>query len=143
MSRAKGRDKRGRLPDLSIRPTEPERYAPPPVDEEYAYHQDFGGGVRMHLRQGLCQGRLVEFAITLDLLAEQCWLKVCRIDSAHGEIHIHQYFAAAGVAEDRRVLQVVAQANGVSVIDRWFDRASAMMENDWRSYLGRWRGERD
>jgi hypothetical protein len=139
MTKAKGRPPKSRLADMSTPPTEPARFTPPPRDELYEYHADFGDGVRMHHEQGLYRDRLVEFSVCLSVQTPDGWKQVCRIDTAHGEVHMHEF--RLNGPEVRTVFEVIPFDRGEEVIDRWFTRAAEMMENEWRDYLVRWQGD--
>jgi hypothetical protein len=139
MTKAKGRPAKRRLADMAIHPREAERYSPPPFDEYIGNHHDFARGIRMHQEMYLCENRLVEWSVCLSIRTDAGWAQVVRIDVDHDEVHMHQY--RQNQPEIRTIFQVVPEGTGEKVLDRWFDRAKNMMENEWRDYLGTWRDD--
>jgi hypothetical protein len=70
------------------------------------------------------------------MLVDGAWVDVARIDTADGEVHRHQFTADGG--NYRTVYEVVPAGHGEDVIDRWFDRALDMMNNEWQENIRRW-----
>src|SRR6266536_2419256 len=105
MTRRKSRRRSGRLADMSIAPPDPPRYGPPPHDAEYDRPYDPRPDVRLHRVQRYCRNRLVGFAVTLNQRTDTGWQHVVRIDTAHGEVHMHRYLRNGD--EERTVFEVI------------------------------------
>jgi len=85
------------------------------------------------------RGKVVDFAIMQQVLVEDEWTEVTRIDTKHGEVHRHN-FTCDG-AEDRIVIEKIPTACGNSwdFVDSWFQKALDIMFNEWESRRTEWR----
>jgi hypothetical protein len=136
MTKRKGRPHLGRLTDMPVVPPDPPRYEPPPHDEEYDYQENFDDEGRIHKVQRYYEDRFIGFAVTLDRLTPSGWQQLVRIDTAHGEVHLHRYLPTGG--EVRTVFEVIDVERAEKVIDRWYGRAAIIVENEWWDFMRRW-----
>jgi len=84
---------------------------------------------------------LVGFAVTLNQRTDTGWQHVVRIDTAHGEVHMHRYLRNGD--EERTVFEVITPDRAGKIMERWYSRAAVMMEYEWRGYLKEWTDEVD
>jgi len=86
---------------------------------------------------------MVEFAVTQITRSRGKWIEVARIDTCHGHVHRHQLQrGSSDTVGDVRSLEVIPADRGWEVIDRWYEQALAMMQNEWKDNLRRWKGDR-
>jgi hypothetical protein len=141
MAKRKGRRPGRRLADLTIAPPDPPRYEPPPYDEEYGRRDGLAPDLLRHGVRRYHRNRLVGFAVTLDRWTGAEWQQLVRIDTAHGEVHMHRFLPTGG--EERTVFEVIDPRRAEKVMERRFDWANVMLDNRWREFLKGWTGEVD
>lgn len=143
MGKTKGRPQRGKLVSMAVVPPPDEPYMPPPDDEceEFTERILLMRGNRLSIRRRFRTGQntVVEFGVNQVVRVDGGWVDVARIDSAHGEIHRHQFTASGG--NRITTLERIPQRDGEELVDRWCAIAADMMENEWQENLGRWRGD--
>jgi hypothetical protein len=138
---AKRRGRRRQLADLTIVPPDPPRYEPPPYDTEYDDSNLLAPRLLRHRIRRYHRNRLVGFAITVDHWTGADWQQLVRIDTAHGEVHMHRFLPTGG--EERTVFEVIDPRRAEKIMERRFDWANVMLENRWRELLKGWTGEVD
>jgi hypothetical protein len=69
------------------------------------------------------------------------WRQIARVDTAHGEVHMHRDLPDGG--EERTIFEVIDPVRAEKVMERWFNRASLMMEYEWPEWLKGWTDEVD
>jgi hypothetical protein len=126
---------------MTIRPPKPIRYVAPPHDEEFDHPRQPMSGVVIHKVRRYHQGCLVDFAVTLDHKVYGEWHQIARIDTAHGTVHEHRYFPRG--RRERTVLEWIDPHRAEKILERWYDRAAAMMDYRWQDYLEGWESELD
>lgn len=133
MAKARGRPHKGELADMACYPSPEPRYVPPP-DDECEDLPLLVGRLADHARIVVAQkalratGRLVHFALTVQVQADGLWHDVARIDTSDGEIHRHQFTCTGG--NHRTVYDVIPADYGEEIIDRWFVRAYDFMDSE-------------
>ncbi|MDQ7903317.1 hypothetical protein RB614_02125 [Phytohabitans sp. ZYX-F-186] len=120
-------------------------YQPPPDHEceEFQHHIDLAPGHRMGFRQVYRRGtsQMVYFAIWQAVRQDEEWHPVARIDCSHGTVHRHQF---TQLGENHRIVLVeIPVERGREVVDRWYEPAEAMMQNDWVDNIRRWHGDQE
>jgi hypothetical protein len=85
------------------------------------------------------RGKIVDFAVSQVVHIEGKWVDVARIDTAGGTIHRHQYDQGGSDLWDHRKIRDIPHENGWDVVDRGYEEALDMMENEWEDNLRRWR----
>lgn len=144
MGKEKGRPKRGRLADMAEAPEE-ERYHPPPLNacEEFTIPIRLPqGGGELRVRFATYQNLVVDFAVVQIVRIDGKWEVVAKIDCDRGVIHRHQYARDTGEdLWDHRPLYVVPTEQSWQVVDRWYEKAVDMMEDEWEDNLRRWNGD--
>ena len=129
MAKTRGRPRRGQLVDMTIQPTQPDCFEPPPPEDceeiPYFIHADAGHlvGVRQVFRRGTSV--VVYFAVWQSILVGGQWREVCRIDSAHGNVHRHDFTVGRdGKNVDSRViLEEITAQHAEEILDRWIKTA--------------------
>lgn len=141
MTKAKGRPKRGRLVSMVIKPPPEVLYVPPPPDEceEYPERIVLLDGHVLAVRRLFYRDLIVDFAVNQSMRVDREWVKIGRIDCFHSEVHRHQFTAAGG--NERTVLEVIPARGGEELVDRWCDRATKIMHNEWQGNVRRWHGD--
>jgi hypothetical protein len=144
MGKEKGRPKKGRLADLTVMPEE-SRYYPPPLDVcdcTTVPIQLPRAGNELRLRYAVYRNLIVDFAVVQIVRVMGEWLNVAKIDCDRGVIHRHQYERETGTdLWDHRPLCEIPPQGGWEVVDRWYDTAVGMMEDEWEDNLRRWNGD--
>ncbi|WP_329105614.1 hypothetical protein OG792_33100 [Micromonospora sp. NBC_01699] len=129
---------------MSIVP-EQRRYDPPPREacEEIEIPIRLPEpGNELRVRQSIYRNRIVDFAVIQIVRVDGAWINVAKIDCDRGVIHRHQYVRSTGEdVWDHRPLEEIPPDQGWKVVDRWFDRALQMLEDDWEGNLRRWNGD--
>jgi hypothetical protein len=141
MARWKGRPQRHRLADMTIRPPKPVRHEAPPHDEEFDRPEEPTRDVVIHRVRRYHRGHLVDFAVTLDRKVDGEWRQIARIDSAHGNVHEHRFFPSG--RKEKTVFEWIELRRRERTLERWYDRAAAMIDNGWPDYLEEWERELD
>lgn len=144
MAKEKGRPKRGRLADMTIHPQE-RRYYPPPLDacDEMTVPVRLPQpGNELRLRYAVYRDLIVDFAVVQIVRVEGDWVNVAKIDCDRGVIHRHQYERETGRdILDHEPLYEIPPDRGWEVVDRWYDQAVQLMEDEWEDNLRRWNGD--
>lgn len=142
MGRTRGRPKRGSLVDMGIYPND-ECYQPPPAGDCEsvplpAIDLDEGHriGFTRYYRKGTAV--LIYFGINQSVRVGETddWSDVARIDCSHGTVHRHQ-FTQSGLNR-QEVLEDLTVQRGEQTINRWYERASRIMLEEWQENLRRW-----
>jgi hypothetical protein len=136
MRRRKGRPRARRVTKRSVAPRDPARYVAPAHDEDYRTSERLAPGVWMHASARCRAGQMVSFAVMLDLRMSGEWHRVVRIDSAHGDVHMHRY-RRSGI-QQREVFEAIEPRRATKVLERWFARAVMLVENEWRALTEGW-----
>jgi hypothetical protein len=126
---------------MAIRPDE--RYTPPPAEACERFVFDFSlpeAGHVLKVRILTYRGKVVDFAVTQILFDGADWVNVARIDCCHGYIHRHQFDRDGNDIWDHRKIMDIPHENGWEVVDRGYEEALDVMQNEWEDNLGRWHG---
>jgi len=127
------------LPDMTIPVPEPVHWFPPAADPEleYPYNVVMPGLGRIIGRTQFDEAhRMTEFALSAQVFHADAWWDVVRIDTDHGEVHIH-YFHRTRSYADRDVLRPIFCQNDV---DKGFQLAETMLIALWSDHVKRWQG---
>ncbi|WP_449560182.1 DUF7718 family protein [Micromonospora echinaurantiaca] len=124
---------------------EQRRYDPPPLDvcEEITNPIRLpGSGNELRVRMAIYRNQIVDFAVVQIVRVDGKWVRVAKIDCDRGVIHRHQYVRSTGEdVWDHRPLCEIPPDRGWEVVDRWFDQALQLMEDEWEDNLRRWNGD--
>jgi len=143
MRRFRGRRQKRRLPLMAIVPPPNEPYHAPPPEECEEFTQrtflapDHLLTIRRMFRIG--QSTVVEFGANQVVRVDGKWVDVARIDSDHGMVHRHQFYA-----DGRNVvalLETIPLRGGEELVDRWCAVAEDVMQNEWEDNFRRWNGD--
>jgi hypothetical protein len=99
----------------------------------------------LRMRFLLWQDRyMVEFAVMQITRSHGQWRQVARIDTKHAHVHRHQLHKANpdDTVGDVQSLEEIPADRGWDVIDRWYEEALKLMQNEWQDNLRRWKGDR-
>ncbi|MDG6102342.1 hypothetical protein Daura_43555 [Dactylosporangium aurantiacum] len=144
MGKTKGRPRKNDLVDMSIIP-EQRTYSPPPpeaCEETTVPIRLPEPGHELRVRCAMYRGQVVDFAIIQIARVDGDWVNVAKIDCDRGVVHRHQYERDTGVdLWDHRPLCEIPPDHGWEVVDRWYDEALQMMEDEWEDNLRRWNGD--
>lgn len=80
------------------------------------------------------QDRVVHFAVMQQHLHDGAWVEVARMDTCHGESHVHR-FQCDGSEEKRQVFCVL---NTIEDVESEFERACSLLVDEWETELRRW-----
>lgn len=130
-----------RLVDMSAAPAEPEEYRPPDrsrCDEE-PWAASLSESDRIFVRPTTYRGKVVDFAIMQQVLIDDEWVEVARIDTNHGTVHRH-LFRSDG-SQERIVIETIptGKHDSWTFVDSWLQKAFDMMFNEWESWRRQWR----
>lgn len=135
MARKHGRPRKGELADMATYPVE-HAYAPPSLDEceEFDLRIELprpGHVLRPRFNLWVPRNKVVEFAISHSAHVDGEWKTVAKIDTDRGRVHRHVYDRHTGKdLLDHQLLEVIP-VEGWDVVDRWYPKALAKLENEW------------
>jgi hypothetical protein len=127
---------------MAIRPET--RYTPPPLDAcnpiKFDLHLPDAGHV-LKIRAWAYRGKVVDFAVTQVMFDGADSVNVARIDCSGGYIHRHQFDRNGIDLWDHRKIADIPVENGWEVVDRGYEEALVMMQDEWEGNLRRWHGD--
>lgn len=94
-------------------------------------------GFRQVYRKGT--GEMVYFAIWQAIRHDDEWHPVARIDCSHATVHRHQFTRSGD--NHRVVLAEIPMDHGQELVDRWYEPAEIIMQNEWEDNIRRWHGD--
>lgn len=143
MGKSRGRRSERRLAQMS-EPLPVKEYQPPPtwICDVFEHPNEVAPNQQIFVRQYIYKGKVVDFAIVQQTLIEGEWRDVARIDCCHGTVHRHQYGSDGKQVGEPRVIRQIPTDDGWNAVDGTYDEADAVMFNEWRDNLRRWRDGR-
>lgn len=128
--------------------TDRRHYKPPPLparDPDAVFKIDLSGIVensylRFAIRQGIYKKMIVEFSIELQWSEGSVgpWFAVCRVDTAHGTIHMHQ-FKKIGEAETRTEIYDIPLETGWNFVNSHYQEIYDCLLDGLETIMSRWR----
>lgn len=113
----------------------PPRWTPDLEDaEEFTYFVRLDADSQIYVRQMVLRGQVVAFAVMQQRLLHGGWVDVVRVDSCHGEVHVHRW-GRSGQELHREVIRPIA---GQEDVDYGLDVALEIVEGHWEENLRRW-----
>ena len=148
MGKYRGRRPRG-IVDMSKSPTadtEPTALYYPPRIEECDESGEFPLVISAHERIAgralIYQGRVVEFAMTIQVRDDRDWVDIARIDCAHGTVHIHQMHHSGREDTVSEICQIPAGGRDEEawhVINKQYDDCTDRLVNEFDEFVRVWR----
>ncbi|MGH3503477.1 MAG: DUF7718 family protein [Nocardioidaceae bacterium] len=97
--------------------------------------------VRLHWRQAIYRGKVVDFAISVQVRGSddrtEEWIDIYRVDTAHGVLHDH-VFNRRG--DTKRELEAIP-AKGWDFVDAAFREHLEGLLKNWHTHVRRWNGD--
>ncbi|GAA1744898.1 hypothetical protein GCM10009681_14790 [Luedemannella helvata] len=121
-------------------------YKPPPEEEchceTFVFHPTGreNDPIKLHVRFMQYQGKIVDFSINQVFVLDGISHDIARIDTAHGTIHRHQFFPRR--QQVRTVITEIPVDDGWNVVDKGYDNALDVMQDEWDDNLRRWNSDR-
>ena len=147
MGKKPGRPRKGKLADMAVAPLPEPTFEMPPAEECEEVEASIVLAVFQELRVRYVMwqdSNMVEFAVMQITSEHGQWREVARIDTKHAHVHRHQLHRAnpGDTVGDIESLEGIPADRGWDVIDRWYEEALKLMQNEWQDNLRRRRGDR-